>query len=122
MTQKVKGIAVPFVFNIKGYPASSEDSRTLHDSIYTILSTTPGERVMRPTFGSWLRRLVYDNVDIVTAVQAEVEVRRALREWEPRIAVSNVQLDISPEEGTVVLSIDWVANGEDGTTRFRVNP
>ena len=90
MAQIIKGIAVPFVFDVTGYPASAEDDRLLHDSIFTILNTTPGERVMRPSFGSWLRRLVFDNLNTLTAARAEAEVRRALREWEPRITVQNV--------------------------------
>ena len=120
MANKIKGIAVPMVFDITGYPAASEDNRCLHDSIFTILNTTPGERVMRPTFGCWLRRIIHENLDVVSAVMAEVEIRRALRDWEPRITVTNVLLEISDTDSSIIASIDWVASGEDGVTVFAV--
>src|SRR5262249_53063545 len=54
-------------------------------SIWTILSTAPGERVMRPDFGCGLAELVFAPNTPGTAGQIISAVREALGEWEPRI-------------------------------------
>ena len=116
MANKMKGIAVPFTFNVTGYPAAAEDMRALHDSIFTILSTTPGERVMRPEFGSWLIRLISSNLNTVTALRAREEVFRAVGVWEPR-----VDDPLSPNASTeIIINIDWEAVGTPATTTFSV--
>lgn len=60
---------------------------SVRQAILLLLSTTPGERVMRPTYGCHLRRLVFSPNDDTTAGLAIHYVRTALDAWEPRIRV-----------------------------------
>ena len=108
-----KGIDVPFRFDdVNGSPASVEGVATLDRSIRTILLTTPGERVYRPEFGSWLRTLVFANMSTGTAFQAKAEVERALRQFEPRIEVIDVLFELVGDN-RVELTINWRPNGRD---------
>jgi phage baseplate assembly protein W len=68
--------------------ASGED--TVRQSIWTILSTAPGERVMRPDFGCGIGDLVFGVNDARTAGAVADAVRSALALWEPRIDVLDV--------------------------------
>jgi phage baseplate assembly protein W len=62
----------------------------LDQAIYAILSTAPGERVMRQDFGCKIWDLVFSPINDNTLGLVEYEVARALARWEPRIAVKSV--------------------------------
>src|SRR5437660_10341703 len=64
---------------------------SVRQAILLLLSTTPGERVMRPNYGCDLHRLVFSPNDITTAGLAIHYVRQAIERWEPRVDV--VRLD-----------------------------
>ncbi|HKE97541.1 MAG TPA: GPW/gp25 family protein [Actinomycetes bacterium] len=62
----------------------------IRKSIWTILSTAPGERVMRPDFGCGIHDLVFGVNDARTASAVTGAVRSALARWEPRVDVLDV--------------------------------
>lgn len=84
------------------------DEKCLHDSIFTILSTIPGERVMRPTFGSYLRLILFENINRVTGLKARTEVFRAIGLWETRVSVQDVLFEL--EDTTIKVNVSWTNN------------
>jgi uncharacterized protein len=64
---------------------------SVRQAILLLLSTAPGERVMRPEYGCDLDKLMFAPNDDTTAGLAIHYVRRALERWEPRIDI--VRLD-----------------------------
>ncbi|HEY2028934.1 MAG TPA: GPW/gp25 family protein [Myxococcales bacterium] len=82
----------------------AEDDEALRQAILMLISTRPGERVMRPGYGCDLQRLIFAPNDDTTAGLAVHYVRRALATWEPRIDV--LSLDAVREGDGTVLSIN----------------
>ena len=72
--------------------AYEEDIR---QAIRIILETAPGERVMRPEFGSGLQSLVFEPVNATTRSLVQHRVQEALVRWEPRIDVDEVKVSTS---------------------------
>ena len=70
------------------------DEASVRQSILLLLSTIPGERVMRPDYGCELHRLVFSPNDNTTSGLAIHYVRQAIDRWEPRAEV--VRLDAGP--------------------------
>lgn len=70
-----------------GAIAMVEEARAVRQAILLLLSTRPGERLMRPDYGCWLHRLVFAPNDAGTAGLAIHYVGEALRRWEPRVAI-----------------------------------
>lgn len=64
----------------------------VRQSIWTILSTAKGERVMRPDFGCGLQDLVFSSNSVSIVGRIASDVRNSLVEWEPRIDVLDVQV------------------------------
>lgn len=62
----------------------------IRQSIWMILRTSPGERVMRPDFGCGIHDLVFGVNNAATANAVAEAVRQALAIWEPRIDVLDV--------------------------------
>jgi phage baseplate assembly protein W len=80
----------------KGRIATVSDEESVRQSVWTILSTAPGERVMRPQLGCGLAELVFAPNTPGTAGQVIGTVREALIQWEPRIDV--LEVDARPDE------------------------
>ena len=77
----------------------------MRQAIVIILSTNPGERVMRPDFGAGLDRFVFEPVNAATIAQLRTRVRDALVAWEPRIDV--LEVDVTPQgDPPVVLLVE----------------
>ncbi len=65
----------------------------LDAAIRMILSTMPGERVMRPEFGCAMWNLLFAPLTAGTLGLIEQAVREALERWEPRIVLDRVDGD-----------------------------
>lgn len=86
--------------------ALSEYESLIEESILLIISTTKGERLMRPTYGCDLKRLVFAPNNTSTAGLAIFYVKQALTKWEPRIELLNVDANADTEkESVLVISI-----------------
>lgn len=66
----------------------------VRQAVLLLLTTSPGERVMRPEYGCGLHRLAFSPNDDTTAGLAIHYVRQALDRFEPRITV--LTLDAAP--------------------------
>jgi phage baseplate assembly protein W len=75
----------------------------IRQSIWTILATSPGERVMRPDFGCGLNDLVFGVNNAATATAVTRAVREALATWEPRIDVLDVYAAPDPSRPDVLV-------------------
>lgn len=78
------------------------------EAIWVVLSTAPGERVMRPRFGCGIHQLVFAGTDATTQAAVAHHVRQALTEWEPRIDVLDVRVDVRGDLRNVLLvAVDY---------------
>jgi len=77
--------------------AMVQDGAAVRQAILLLLSTRPGERVMRPEYGCNLHRLIFSPNDDTTAGLAIHYVRDALRRWEPRIDISGLDAGRNPD-------------------------
>jgi uncharacterized protein len=102
-----RGVMFPMRVDQSGSIAlSSPDD--LHSSIRMVLSTAPGERVMRPRFGCAIWDLLFEPINANTMGLMAVAVRQALGQWEPRIDVDNVV--VTPDDadkGRVSIDISY---------------
>ena len=71
----------------RGRIAMLQGNAAVRQAIQMLLSTAPGERVMRPGYGCDLQRLVFAPNDDTTAGLAIHYVRQAIERWEPRVEI-----------------------------------
>ncbi len=103
-----RGLAFPFQVNPRGEIALVAAERDIEQSIHIILSTRPGERVMRPTFGCRAHELLFAPRDSATEGLLAEYVEQALGRWEPRIEVQNVDVSSDPQQdGALLVEIDY---------------
>jgi Bacteriophage baseplate protein W len=100
-----------------GAIAMVEDAAAVRQAVLLLLSTVPGERVMRPEYGCDLQRLTFSPNDDTTAGLAIHYVRRALERWEPRIEILHLDAErpvAEPGRLDVVLEYRLRATRERG--------
>jgi phage baseplate assembly protein W len=73
-----------------------EDS--VRQAIYLLLTTAPGERLMRPDYGCDLYQLAFSPNDDTTAGLAIHYVKRALDRFEPRVTVVRLDAGRDPDD------------------------
>lgn len=82
-------------------------SDALTQSIKTILSTYPGERIMQPDFGSRLRDFLFEPMTFITIERMEIEIRRAIEQWEDRIIINKLNIDSNPDGNYYDITISY---------------
>jgi len=80
-----------------GRLAMVHGDEAIRQAIRLLLGTTPGERLMRPDYGSHLNRLLFAPNDQTTAGLAIHYVKQALVRWEPRVEVEEVDANADPD-------------------------
>ena len=79
----------------------------MDQSIWLILSTALGERVMRPRSGCGAHDHLFAPGSAATVTRIVDQVRRALTTLEPRIAVLDVRDDLSPDGAALMVEVDY---------------
>jgi hypothetical protein len=87
----------------------------LRQSVLDILTTYPGERIMRPEYGSRVRDLLDRPVNAQWLADLYFEVAYAIQRWEPRVRVLNVGAEII-RPGHVSIDLTLVIGGEIAQT------
>ena len=86
-----------------GKIAQAKYEQRIEESIYLILSTARGERVMLPEFGCGIHDLVFAPNNAGTIAMVVQTVRQALVAYEPRIDVLDIAADTAPEQPNLLL-------------------
>jgi uncharacterized protein len=93
-----RGLSFPLRFSADGRAELVEGEDAVRRSLWLILSTALGERVMRPEFGCGLHDLVFAVADDETFGRIADAVQRAVVDWEPRVALDRVTVRPDPSD------------------------
>lgn len=93
----------------------------VRQSIFTLLDTEPGERVMRANFGCGLRRYLMAPNNPATRAGIHQEIANSLSRWEPRIKVVDIAVNPTDDRAMVLIEIHY-AHVLDGRQDVLVYP
>ncbi len=102
-----QGWKFPIKVNPKGGLSYSSGPERIQDAIWIVLSTSLGERLMRPNFGAGIHDYVFQSNSDVVRTQLRTAVNDALLRWEPRIEVKDVIVQEGTQPSQVLISIDY---------------
>lgn len=105
-----RGWAFPPQSDGQGRVGLTTVENEIEQAIRIILGTTPGERVMRPTFGARLHELVFAPLSVETLALARRFVEDALRMWEPRIVLLDVQVTADNHHACLLVALYYEIN------------
>ena len=100
-------IDFPYHFDGRGRTAETGTTDHIRDLIYQVLFTSPGERVMRPDFGSGLLQLVFAPNSDVLAATTQMLVQGALQQWLGDLIVVE-SVDVEADDATLRVTVQYV--------------
>lgn len=82
-------------------------AQDIHSSLEILLSTTLGERIMQPTYGSNLKEYIFDPLDSSLDAFLKDLIKTAILYFEPRIHLDKISLESEALEGKVTISLEY---------------
>jgi phage baseplate assembly protein W len=107
-----KGMAFPPRVSADGRIAWSDGEGNVREAMRVILMTAPGERLRLPEFGAGLGRFLFEPNTLSTHTQMRQVIADALKRWEPRIQVEDVDVQadsIDPQAAIATITFRLVA-------------
>lgn len=77
------------------------------NSVKNLVLTNFYERPFQPDLGSNVRRLLFENVDTIIAAQLEQAIEETIRNFEPRVDVSEVVASPLPDENKYSIRLEF---------------
>jgi len=80
----------------------------IRQALRILFGTAPGERVMHPTYGCGLKRLVFEGMSAATLAEVKAVVERAVLFHEPRVILHEVSVAVAdPTGGRLAITLDY---------------
>ena len=112
--RKFKDISMSFETNpLNDDLVSLSDTSAIARSIRNIVFTSPGEKFFNPDFGSRSSESLFENVDDVSALAIEDEIKSSIINFEPRVNLLNTNVVPNPDDNEMNVTIEYEITGID---------
>ncbi len=114
------GWSFPPLFNRhSGSVEMVADEENIQQSLLILLSTDPGERLMRPDFGCDLKHFQFAEIDTGLLTRLKTMITKAVLLYEPRVLLENVVADEKEDEpGVLTVEIQYIVRATN--SRFNL--
>ena len=114
VSKSFKDLSMSFKFNpLSGDLITLKNENAIARAVRNIVLTTPGEKIFDPDFGSSVGEILFENVDDITAVSIEDEIKSCLSNYEPRVEIINVNVEPNFDENQFDVLITYRIIGVD---------
>ena len=114
VSKSFKDVSMSFKFNpLSGDLITLKNENAIARAVRNIVSTTPGEKFFNPEFGSSVGEILFENVDDITAVSIQDEIKNSLGNYEPRVELIDVFVDPNFDENQFDVTITYRIIGVD---------
>ena len=114
VSQSFKDISMSFETNpLNDDLVSLSDTSAIARSIRNIVFTSPGEKFFNPDFGSRISESLFENVDDVSALAIEDEIKSSIINFEPRVNLLSTNVVPNPDDNEMNVTIEYEITGID---------
>lgn len=96
----------------------AEEEEDIKQSLIILLSTTKGERIMRPGYGANMEELLFEPLSVSFAKRMSERLERAILFYEPRIKTDDITFRQDNEQGLVEVRIDYTVIATNNRTNI----
>lgn len=86
------------------------NSKAIKNSIYNILSTMPGQKILNPEFGLNLTQWLFTNLSETNASLIKFKITEQINKYEPRVTLTKVEVIPNYEEHQYDIAIHFNNN------------
>ena len=82
-------------------------------SVRNLVLTIQGERPFQPVLGTGVSRLLFENMDKLTASAIRSEIRTTIENYEPRVEINEIIVEPNPEGNAMDVTLQYFIIGMD---------
>ena len=82
-------------------------------SVRNLVSTIQGERPFQPVLGTGVSRLLFENMDKLTASAIRSEIRATIENYEPRVEINEILVEPDFEGNAMHVTLQYFIIGID---------
>ena len=113
-SRKFKDLSMSFKTNpLNDDLIGLKNTNAVARSLKNIVFTQPGEKFFNPDFGSRISESLFENVDDVSALAIEDEIRSSIINFEPRVNLLDVSVNPNPDDNEMNVVIQYEVTGID---------
>ena len=114
ISQGFKDISATFQINpLNDDLIAVQNANAISRSIRNLIFTLPGEKPFQPNVGSNVSRLLFENLDLLTADSIKREIENTINNYEPRVELNEVIVDPNYDENAFDVVINYYITGLD---------
>tara|TARA_B100000287_G_scaffold426767_1_gene475236 strand:+ start:6442 stop:6861 length:420 start_codon:yes stop_codon:yes gene_type:complete len=83
------------------------NDNSIKQAVKNIILTSPGEKPFQPLVGSSVNRLLFEPLDAFTADAIAEEIRTTINQYEPRVALTRVDVTPIYENNKLNVSLEY---------------
>lgn len=118
--RKAVGINLP-LSGKTGFNSTYQTVDAIKANLVNYILTGRGERYFRPTFGSGLRNLLFENISSNTLEDIEILIKEALRNYFPELVVTDLQLENQADYNIVEFKLKFRIVGTRIEDEIQIN-
>jgi Phage baseplate assembly protein W len=84
------------------------DEDNIRQSLFTLLCTSPGERVQCYDYGCSIHHYVFEKMDIETQTFFKEQIHKSIILFETRIILESVIFDTEQEPGALLITLNYI--------------
>jgi phage baseplate assembly protein W len=84
-----------------------KNTKSVRNSIMSLLSTAYGERLFQPNIGGSLRSVLFDPIDPISTFEIKDRILNTIRNHEPRVGVLYVDVISKSNENSYTVNIEF---------------
>lgn len=89
-----------------------KNEAAITQALKNLVQTRFGERLMQPTIGSSVYDMLFEPLDVFSGIELQSRILATIKNYEPRVEVSEVQVAISDDEQSAVVLVTYRIIGE----------
>ena len=92
---------------------SLKNESAIARSVRNLVLTIQGERPFQPVLGTGVSRLLFENMDKLTASAIRSEIRTTIENYEPRVEINEIIVEPNPEGNAMDVTLQYFIIGID---------
>lgn len=96
------------------------DYAAIRNSIFNIITTVPGQRILNPNFGINLQKYLFLRVSETTARNIGNDILNAISKFEPRVKIQNINVEVDETNQQYEITLTLVMFTLETTSSFRL--
>lgn len=110
------GVSWPFRIESQGLPAPAKGREVVRSALIVLLKTNAGSRVRRPTLGTNIQRLLFENQGPILQSLIRREILTTVNDFLPQVTIDSI---VFKEEGyKLIVNIVYSIQGVQDQTGF----